>query len=77
MPVLLSKGDNLNKFVLMLDACETHARRSNQFDDWERSFIESMREKFNSREDAFDFGLTPWSPTSNQWNTLKNLSEKI
>lgn len=65
----LSAGNNLAEFVAMLTACE----ESNMLDAWSRGFVNSLRDRFETRESAIDLGCNPWNPSMNQWNTLHGI----
>lgn len=64
-------------FLRKLGACEYAAASRGDFDEWEQKFIRDMRERYNTREDNTDFGLSPWSPTRKQWNLLGELYERV
>lgn len=44
----LAEGDRAKQLAHMLDACENEARG---LSDWERNFVESIREQFDNRGD--------------------------
>jgi hypothetical protein len=69
----ISDNHQCDLFLAKLRICERNVSRMS---DWEQKFVGDIREKFESREDAFDLGLTPWSPSANQWNTLSLLAEE-
>lgn len=68
----LADSSQRQRFVTMLEAAEKAAARGH-VPKGESDFIDQMREKFDSREDATDLGMTPWSPTLKQWNWLHNI----
>lgn len=70
MPTLCDSGIRA-KFLNMLQHCErlpTHT-----LNDWEVDFIRDLRSRFDKRDDDVDFGLTPWSPSVRQWNSLHEI----
>lgn len=74
----LADASQCQRFVTMLTKCtEAETRNPGVLREWEREFVESLREKFNTREDALDLGVTPWSPTLKQWNELHNIASKV
>lgn len=63
--------------------CTTFVRRLEfveglgmQLREWESNFVKDMRRLFETREDAMDQGMTPWSPSVKQWNTLIDIEER-
>lgn len=64
------------QFVRRLETCET-SRNRDLLDQWEVTFVEGLRKRFDSREDAIDMGITPWSPSVKQWNQLGELERKL
>jgi hypothetical protein len=74
MPILV--GLHLEWFVTKLETCEAPLA-TRWMTDWEQQFVKDLREKFDARADMEDMGLTPWNPTSNQWNTLSAIAEKV
>lgn len=66
-------GINLTMFAGRLQYLE----KASGLTDWESKFVEDMREKFNSREDAEDLGCPVWNPTVNQYNTMHDIAERF
>lgn len=65
-------------FVRRLKDCEYATEHAPyMLTSWEFTFIRDMREKFDERETMADLGITPWSPTTSQWNTLDEIHRKI
>jgi hypothetical protein len=62
------------QFVAKLEKCE--AISDNLLSQWESTFIQDMREKFETRETMIDLGMNPWNPTANQINTLSEIAGK-
>lgn len=75
--MILSQGNNLAKFVTRLEKCESAVATRHDVTTWESDFVASLREYFESREDAQDLGLPEWNPTVNQWNTLSEIYLKV
>lgn len=69
MPTLV--GSQLSHFVTRLHAAE----RCNFLTDWEQTFVNDMRLRFDKRESMEDMGMTPWSPSRNQWATLTEIAQ--
>ena len=65
---------NLTKFTERLDKCEQNIEALSRYN---QGFVESMREKFDSRADAEDLGAEPWNPTIKQWNHLFDIAEGL
>lgn len=61
-------------FAAALAKCE---RKTHLLNNWEQQFVEGLAEKFATREFATDLGMTPWNPTTNQWNTLMDIARKV
>lgn len=74
VPINLASQTVREIFLNHLTHIELHGR--NLITEYDREFVNDMRSKFNSREDAEDLGCTPWSPSRNQWNFLINVWEK-
>lgn len=62
------------QFVGALETCE--AAGYGVLTEWDLQFVEGLRKRFDSREDAEDLGITPWSPSAKQWNLLMQLAGK-
>lgn len=73
----LADSRNCGIFVTRLERCERAGKMNGRLTDWERNFIADLRDNFDSREDAEDMGMTPWNPSTNQWNTLFEIAEKV
>lgn len=71
----LSDSFTMRMFNSRMEKAEAYCK-SNRSSQWEDEFIRDMREKFESREVMMDLGVTPWSPTASQWNTLGEISER-
>ena len=71
----LSDAGYMRRFVKRLEAAEAYCK-TNRSSQWEDQFVADMREKFESREVMQDLGVTPWSPTASQWNTLGEISQR-
>ena len=63
-----------SKFESKLEQCEASDHR---LSDWERNFIESLRERYDSREAMEELGHDGWSPTVKQWNQLSSIAERV
>jgi hypothetical protein len=74
MPTLV--GLQLSQFTAKLQRAES-PMASRWLTEWELKFVEDIRSKFNTREDAEDLGCPVWNPTSSQWNTLSDIAEKV
>lgn len=70
----LSDSHLRETFVRKLEYCENHKAG---LDDWSRDFLVGIRKRFESREEAEDFGVTPWSPTVKQWNQLGEMALRL
>ena len=73
----LAHTDNSKRFVAMLEKCEAWGYGKVALTPWEARFISDMRNNFDARETQADLGMTPWSPTMNQWNTLHGIASKL
>lgn len=51
--------------------------KTNLLTEYELQFIDSMREKWESREVADDLGIQRWHPSSRQLNYLSQLADKF
>lgn len=71
----LSDAGHMRRFVARLEKAEAYCK-TNRSSQWEDQFVADMREKFESREVMADLGVTPWSPTASQWNTLGEISQR-
>lgn len=60
----------VNCYTMLLD---WNAATNNGLREFELDFVESMKEKFESREAALDLGVTPWNPTTKQYLYLTTL----
>jgi hypothetical protein len=64
------------KFVVMLERAERMSKQNARLTDWELTFVNDMRDRFDAREDQSDMGMQPWNPTTSQWNTLHEIQGK-
>jgi hypothetical protein len=71
----LCDGLQCHQFVEKLEKCESIA--DNLLTQFESDFIASMRDNFESREAMIDLGMTGWSPSANQINTLSEIAGKF
>lgn len=71
MGVNLSDSLQCSNFLTKLVALE---RVKHLLSDWEQDFIEQMRTNFEERDSQLDLGITPWTPSAKQWNTLSELA---
>jgi hypothetical protein len=60
-------------FIRRLEICEQSNFPWSAFD---KGFLKSLRELYDSREDAEDYGGEPWTPSPKQWNYLMSIWEK-
>lgn len=72
----LSDAGHMRRFVARLEKAEAYCK-TNRSSQWEDQFVADMREKFESREIMMDMGVTPWSPTASQWNTLSDIAGRL
>lgn len=73
MPNLKAKLTH-DQFVTRLTRCE---QEIDAFSPYEQQFIRDLRKHYESRAEAEQFNVTPWSPTVKQWNMLFDMSERV
>lgn len=61
-------------FLAKLAVCESNIRHLSSFDG---QFVRDMREHYDSRAAAKEFGIDPWSPSRKQWNHLATLATDL
>lgn len=61
-------------FVAKLAICES---RTGDLTDYDGRFVRELRERYDSRAAAKEFGIDPWSPTRKQWNHLATLATDL
>lgn len=74
MPNLADSGIR-DHFLIKL----TRVEKANygELSEWEETFIQSLRESFDLREQEADLGLTQWNPSVKQWNQLGEIYRRL
>lgn len=72
----LSDSFTMRMFVGKLEQAEAYCK-TNRSSQWEDQFVSDIREKFESRDVMMDMGVTPWSPTASQMNTLSDIAGRL
>lgn len=61
-------------FLAKLAVCEQRVR---DLSDYDGAFVRQMREHYDSRSAAKEFGIDSWNPSRKQWNHLATLATDL